>query len=108
VLASVTVIRDAVIHLFNEQPLLADLPTMPAPNDLALLCTNLRTLSRKRPIFVDHSESTFVIPYSQIRFVEIPREKEALLEVLPALPPPSGEPEELELDEELLRRVREL
>lgn len=107
-LASVTVIRDAVIHLFNEQPLLADLPAMPAPNDLALLCTNLRTLGRKRPIFVDHSESTFVIPYSQIRFVEIPQEREPLAEVLPALSPPSGEPEELELDEELLRRVREL
>ncbi len=107
-LASVTVIRDAVIHLFNEQPLLADLPKMPAPTDLALLCTNLRTLGRKRPIFVDHSESTFVIPYSQVRFVEIPREKERLEEAPAVLPPPSGEPEELELDEELLRRVREL
>jgi hypothetical protein len=107
-LASLIVIRDAVIHLHNEQPLLADLPEMPSPDDIALLCTNIRTMNRKRPIFVDHEDSTFVFPYSQIRFVEIPRAVEAIEAAPPSLSAPAAEPDDLELDEELLRRVREL
>jgi hypothetical protein len=69
------VIRDAVIHLLNEQPMVADLPTMPAPGDQALICTNLRTMARKRPVFVDDLASTFVFPFAQIRFIEIPADR---------------------------------
>ena len=101
-------IRDAVIHLFNEQPLVADLPELPSAGDVSLVCTNLRTMSRTRPIFVDHLESTFVFPYTQIRFVEIPAGAAAPVEEPLALPAVTPEPEEIELDEELLRRVREL
>jgi hypothetical protein len=107
-LASDPMIRDAVIHLFNEQPLLADLLETPLPGDVTLVCTNLRTMNRKRPIFVDHSESTFVFPYTQIRFVELPRGAEVRVDEPLALAAPSEEPEEIQLDEELLRRVREL
>src|SRR5690606_8425460 len=46
-------IRNAVIHLLNEQPLLADLFELPGPADVALRCTNLRTMSGNRPVFVD-------------------------------------------------------
>jgi len=102
------VIRDAVIHLLNDQPLVADLPTLPSPGDLALICTNLRTMHRKRPTFVDHSESTFVIPYAQIRFVEMPGEAPAAAEVVRLAAMSAAEPDEIELDEDLLRRVREL
>ncbi len=101
-------IKDAVIHLFNEQPLVADLAELPEPRDVSLVCTNLRTMNRKRPIFVDDSASTFVFPYSQIRFLEIPRGVGARVEEPLALPAVAEEGEEIELDEELLRRVREL
>jgi len=102
------VIRDAVIHLLNGQPLVVDLPAMPSPGDLALICTNLRTLSRKRPIFVAHSESTFVFPCAQIRLVEMPGEPPAAGDVVLVPAITSAEPDEIELDEDLLRRVREL
>jgi hypothetical protein len=101
-------IRDAVIHLLNEQPMVADLPTMPSPGDLVLVCTNLRTMSRKRPIFVDHVASTFVFPYAQIRFVEIAGESPGGSDVAPVPAIAAPEPDEIELDEDLLRRVREL
>lgn len=101
-------IRDAVLHLLNEQPLVADLPAMPSPGDVTLHCTNLRTLNRKRPVFVDDVAATFIVPYAQIRFVEIPTTSPARAEGrdTPTLAAPA--PQELGLDEDLLRRVREL
>jgi hypothetical protein len=101
-------IRDVVLHILNEQPLVADLPAMPSPGDVTLHFTNLRTLNRKRPVFVDDIAATFVMPYAQIRFIEIPASPSAALEAhaAPALAAPA--PEDLELDEDLLRRVREL
>jgi hypothetical protein len=66
------VIRNAVIHSANEQPLLADLYALPTPSDAGLLCTNLRMMDGKRPIFIDSTAATFFFPYLVIRFLEIP------------------------------------
>ena len=65
------VIKNAVIHLLNEQPLLADLYEMPKALDQGLLCTNLRMMDGKRPVFVDRIESIFFFPYLHVRFLEI-------------------------------------
>lgn len=64
-------LRDAVIHLHNEQPILADLLAEPTPADNCLVCTNLRTMGGKPPVFVERGDSTFVFPMIHIRFVEI-------------------------------------
>ena len=113
-------IRDAVIHLNNEQPLVADLFELPAATDLGLRCTNLRTLSGKRPVFVDDKDSVFFFPYLHIRFVEVlPR---SLSEAGEDVPIPAGMvlPDgtngaadealdgDLEIDEDFLRRIREV
>jgi hypothetical protein len=118
------VIRNAVIHIQNEQPLLADLYEQPKPLDQGLVCTNVRTMDGKRPIFVDRSDSVFFFPYLHIRFVEVM----ANAATMPAIEGPmasgaapemnghsgaadvvAAEPEvELELDEDFLRRIREV
>ncbi len=104
-------IPNVVLHLENEQPLLADLYRLPEPTDVGLLCTNVRTMNGKRPVFVDHVASVFFFPYRVIRFLEIapsaagdlageePDESSAVEPVVPEV--------DLELDEELLRRVRD-
>jgi hypothetical protein len=116
------VIRNAVIHITNEQPLLADLFDTPTPSDVSLVCTNVRMLDGKKPIFIDHSTSIFVFPYLNVRFVEIvPGSTHGLTEIAPGdLAEDAGhsngaeaaepaEPEaELELDEDFLRRIREV
>jgi hypothetical protein len=66
------VIRNVVIHVSNEQPLLADLYGLPSSADVGLVCTNVRMLDGKRPIFIDASSSTFFFPYLHLRFLEIP------------------------------------
>lgn len=124
-------IRNAVLHLNNEQPMVADLYGLPDAGDVGLRCTNLRTLDGKRPVFVDDVGSVFFFPYLHIRFVEIPPgalRKAGL--------PPAGMPDEepsaeapgtalavlvpagaaasaandeadLQIDEDFLRRIRE-
>ena len=42
------VIRNAVIHVANEQPLLVDLYELPSPADVGMLCTNMRMLDGRR------------------------------------------------------------
>lgn len=106
-------IRDAVIHMQGEQPLMADLPELPSAGSVCLVCTNLRTVDGKRPVFIDRGDHTFVIPLNHIRFIEIadqaPRpdadqhpEEDEVLQL------PAGEDAELALDEDFLRRVREV
>lgn len=112
-------IRNAVIHLVGDQPLVADLFELPASADQGLLCTNLRTLTGQRPVFADHIESVFFFPYNHIRFVEIAPGAQGATAAMgsdvasEAAPTESGpepaEPEpELELDEDFLRRIREV
>jgi hypothetical protein len=114
-------IRNVVIHLMNEQPLLADVEAAPGPSDVAFVCTNLRTMNGTRPVFVNRMESVFVFPYTQIRFIELPdaalagdadgpsdqagrrQERDPRGAAAPAQPEP-----ELEIDEDFLRRVREI
>ncbi len=64
-------IRNVVIHVSNEQPLLADLFSVPSPADVGLVCTNIRMIDGKKPIFIDHTDSTFFFPNLHIRFLEI-------------------------------------
>jgi hypothetical protein len=113
------VIRNAVLHIINEQPLLCDLFEMPAPADVALRCTNLRMLDGKRPIFIDDMASVFVFPYLHIRFVEVPsasaadsgmpveRPVAAAMVASHAAPSPADDAD-LEIDEDFLRRIREV
>ena len=102
-------IRDAVIHMQGEQPLVADLPTLPTVGDSCLVCTNLRTLDGKRPTFVDVTGSTFVIPLQHVRFIEILPDGETAAKARKALEAGQVTAAEApeELDEEFLRRIRE-
>jgi hypothetical protein len=119
------VIRNAVLHLNNEQPMLVDLFELPERGDVGLRCTNLRSMNGKRPVFVDEIASVFFFPYLHIRFIEIPPRalRDANLSLADAggedaAPPelvpvgaPAAEPVEeadLEIDEDFLRRIREV
>jgi hypothetical protein len=128
------VIHNAILHLNNEQPLMADLYDLPNGNDVGLRCTNLRMMNGKRPVFVDDIASVFFFPYLHIRFVEIPPAALAAAGLPVASPvavgaavggPADGgapvtngtsgaghaaDPDseaDLEIDEDFLRRIRE-
>jgi hypothetical protein len=67
------VIRNVVVHIANEQPIVVDIVNDPKPSDVALICSNVRTMGGKKPVFIDKSDSTFVMPLASIRFVEMPQ-----------------------------------
>jgi hypothetical protein len=114
------VIHNVVIHLNNEQPLVADLFEMPATSDRTLRCTNLRDLSGKRPIFADDMASIFFFALEHIRFIEIlptstgdtgDRPLAVSTAVRPGHGPDGPNPDaelDLEIDEDFLRRIREV
>jgi hypothetical protein len=102
-------IRDAVLHLHSEQPLLVDLFSLPTAADACVVCTNVRTLAGKRPLFVDRSDSFFLFPLPYVRFVEIPASAAGEMGAGRArdLVEAEGDEPELEIDEDLLRRIRD-
>ena len=97
----------AILHLTNDQPLAVDLLEEPTPRDIAIVCTNPRTVDGKKPVFIDDVRSTFVFPMSAIRFVEVFRVGDDGEQLAPAVSSAPAEPEDLEIDEDFLRRVRE-
>ncbi len=110
-------IRDAIIHMNNEQPLKCDLQALPTAADACLMCTNLRYLSGAKPTFIDHADSWFLIPLGIVRFVEVPaaaiNDAEGVL-ALPSGPLPEEQPVDDDFDSldfaaetDLLRRMRE-
>lgn len=105
--AIVPAVTRAILHLTNDQPLAVDLIETPSPGDIAVICTNIRTIDGKKPVFIDFATSTFVFPMLGIRFLEILNTAGEGAESAPSTAATPGEPEDLEIDEDFLRRVRE-
>jgi hypothetical protein len=114
------VIRNATIHFSGRLPLVADLRALPAPADLSVLATNVRTRDGKRPSFADATDSWFVIPLREVLVIELPQaamvelthesvdqasERPPAVEMEPAAEPDTSP---LETDETLLARIRAL
>ena len=98
----------AILHLMSDQPLSVELLEEPKPSDITVVCTNVRTVDGKKPVMIDYQSSTFVFPMATVRFIEIPlatAEQERADAYGSALV--AAEPEDLEIDEDFLRRVRE-
>jgi hypothetical protein len=104
-------IRGAVIHLANEQPLVADLFGLPSTSDTTLVCTNVRSTTGQRPVWADHTDSIFYFGWAAIRFVEIPPGHEggriAPSEAAAATRRAITEESDDDIDEDFLRRVRD-
>jgi hypothetical protein len=104
----------------NDQPMLADLFELPDGSTTLLRCTNLRQMNGQRPIFVDDLGSIFFFPMLHLRFIEILPRSQAAEHLALGSGEESGPiemgggngtagelDEELEIDEDFLRRVRE-
>jgi len=111
------VIHDVVLHINNEQPLRADLFELPEGDTVLLRCTNVRNLNGSKPIFIDDLSSIIFFPMLHLRFIEIlpategnghlalgPGQERVPVEVGIAK---ADLEEDLQIDEDFLRRVRD-
>lgn len=80
---------------------MVDLLVPPTPADSCLVCRNMRTMSGKKPVWVDNADSTFLVPVAQIRFVEIPATSYAEAAADGAAAPAAGRMVETIVDESL-------
>jgi hypothetical protein len=104
-------VHDVIVHIANEQPIMADLLALPLPSDTNLICTNVRTMNGKKPVFVNSGDSTFSFPLIHIRFIEIPRgqmeafESESIASRLAQVAEPPAVPAEDDYQESPLSRL---
>jgi hypothetical protein len=60
-----------LIHIHNEDPVVAEIQEMPAPTDQFLLVENPRKRDGKDLQFIQANVTTVIWPWSRINFVEL-------------------------------------
>ena len=60
-----------LIHIANEEPILAELEKLPSPNDTMLIALNPRMRDGKDLRYLAHNVTTVVWPVSRLTFLEI-------------------------------------
>jgi hypothetical protein len=60
-----------VIHIANDDPIVADLDELPAPSDIMLTIHNPRRRDGKDVHFLSNDVVTVIWPVSQISFIEV-------------------------------------
>jgi hypothetical protein len=60
-----------LIHIANDEPILADVEETPDPNALAVICTNIRRRDGKDINYVDRDAVQFFIPWHRIGLLEV-------------------------------------
>jgi hypothetical protein len=60
-----------LIHVSNEEPIMAEVEELPSPDDQALFCINPRRRDGKDLHYVLPEVQTIIIPWWRINLVEI-------------------------------------
>ncbi len=60
-----------LIHIANEEAIMADMEELPDPNAQAIVCTNLRRRDGKDIHYVDRDAVQFYFPWHKIGFLEV-------------------------------------
>jgi hypothetical protein len=60
-----------VIHITNDDPIVADLDELPGPSDIILTIHNPRRRDGKDVHFLSNDVVTVIWPISQISFIEV-------------------------------------
>ena len=62
---------DVIIHLHNEDPILAEMDKLPDPTHTSIMITNPRRRDGKALNYVTEGARAFVFPWSRISFIEV-------------------------------------
>jgi len=62
---------EVIIHLMNEDPILAEMEGLPDPTHQSITFTNPRRRDGRPLHYVTEGASSFIFPWNRISFIEI-------------------------------------
>ena len=68
---------EVIIHLVNEDPVVAEVETLPDPTHATITVTNPRRRDGRSLHYFTEGATAFVFPWTRISFLEIMAEEEA-------------------------------
>ncbi len=68
---------EVIVHLHNEDPILAEIDEMPGPSDQSIVLTNPRRRDGRPLHYVTEGATAFIFPWTRINFIEIMEAEEA-------------------------------
>ena len=60
-----------IIHLMNEDPIVAEMESLPEANSTCVCCTEVRRRDGKPVHYVAPEAQTVIFPWSRITFIEV-------------------------------------
>lgn len=71
-----------ILHIMNEDPILADMDELPEPGAIYFSCSNLRKRDGKPVNYLTPGAKTILFPWSRVSFIEIMQSAEERREVI--------------------------
>ena len=68
---------EVIIHLHNEDPIVAEIEEMPDPTHQTLTFTNPRRRDGRPLHYITEGATQFIFPWNRISFIEVMEEEEA-------------------------------
>jgi hypothetical protein len=68
---------EVIIHLLNEDPVLAEIDALPDPTHQSILVRNPRRRDGRSLHYVTEGAAAFIFPWSRISFIEVMGAEEA-------------------------------
>ena len=63
--------KTVILHILNEDPIVADMEELPDPTATFITCTNLRKKDGKPVTYVERGVKQILFPWNRINFIEI-------------------------------------
>ncbi|HEX2915250.1 MAG TPA: hypothetical protein VH186_31085 [Chloroflexia bacterium] len=63
--------KTVILHILNEDPIVADMEDLPDPGSSYITCTNLRKRDGKPVTYLTPGARTILYPWNRINFIEI-------------------------------------
>jgi hypothetical protein len=74
--------QTVLIHITNEDPIMAEMDELPDPTSSYVVCTNPRRRDGKSLHYITAEAVSFIFPWNRITFIEIMPSDEAEAEVV--------------------------
>ena len=71
-----------LIHLLNEDPVMAEMDGLPDPNSFYIICTNPRRRDGKSLHYITPEAVSFIFPWNRITFIEVMPSEEEVAEIV--------------------------